>query len=207
MSNYHHLEMERAFHLCEAHGLTKPSVYQGLYNPLNRRVERELMPLLKKNRCDFVAYNPLAGGLLVGKHRPEAVVPGRFENNPNYLPRYYTEENFRAVDLLKRVCEEEGTSLLEATFKWMLRHSALSEDDGVLLGASSIEQVEQNLAACTKAGKEEEGLSEKVLSAFDQAWAITEGTSFKYWRGFSKDMPGRETMDHGASYNAAKTKA
>ena len=68
MSNYHASEVERAFALCEEHGLTKPKVYQGLYNPLNRMVEDELLPLLRKHGCAFVAYNPLAAGLLSGRH-------------------------------------------------------------------------------------------------------------------------------------------
>jgi aflatoxin B1 aldehyde reductase len=59
MSNYHASEMARAFDLCQEHGLTPPSVYQGLYNPLNRLVEEELLPILKKNGCSFIAYNPL----------------------------------------------------------------------------------------------------------------------------------------------------
>ena len=58
-SNYHASEVSRAFELCREHDLTAPSVYQGLYNPLNRLVEDELLPLLKKNDCSFVAYNPL----------------------------------------------------------------------------------------------------------------------------------------------------
>lgn len=58
-SNYHASEVSRAFELCKEHDLTAPSVYQGLYNPLNRLVEDELLPLLKKNNCSFVAYNPL----------------------------------------------------------------------------------------------------------------------------------------------------
>jgi aflatoxin B1 aldehyde reductase len=59
MSNYHASEMVRAFDLCRKHNLTPPSVYQGLYNPLNRLVEEELLPVLKMNGCSFVAYNPL----------------------------------------------------------------------------------------------------------------------------------------------------
>ena len=59
MSNYHASEMSRVFDLCREHNLTPPSVYQGLYNPLNRLVEEELLPVLKKNGCSFVAYNPL----------------------------------------------------------------------------------------------------------------------------------------------------
>merc|ERR1719273_2885095 len=129
MSNYHYLEMERAFHLCESHGLTKPSVYQGLYNPLNRMVEEDLIPLLKRNDCAFVAYNPLAAGMLAGKHNKDddKVKKGRFRNNPNYLPRFYTDENFRAVNLLKDACDKEGISLVTATYGWLLRHSALDE--------------------------------------------------------------------------------
>jgi aflatoxin B1 aldehyde reductase len=100
MSNYHALEMERAF----AIGPSPPSVYQGLYNPLNRMVEKELLPLLQKNNCSFVAYNPLAAGLLSGKYSsPDeaSVPPGRFLNNPNYLPRFYTDTNFAAVAVLR----------------------------------------------------------------------------------------------------------
>jgi aflatoxin B1 aldehyde reductase len=59
MSNYHACEVSRAFELCTEHNLSPPTVYQGLYNPLNRLVEDELLPLLKKNGCSFVAYNPL----------------------------------------------------------------------------------------------------------------------------------------------------
>ena len=59
MSNYHASEVSRAFELCKEHDLTPPTVYQGLYNPLNRLVEDDLLPLLKENGCSFVAYNPL----------------------------------------------------------------------------------------------------------------------------------------------------
>jgi aflatoxin B1 aldehyde reductase len=68
MSNYHVSEVQGAFDLCEEHSLTPPTVYQGLYNPLNRAVEEELLPVLEHNDCSFVAYNPLAAGLLAGMH-------------------------------------------------------------------------------------------------------------------------------------------
>lgn len=63
MSNYHSSEVQRAFDLCDKHGLAKPTVYQGLYNPLNRCVEEDLLPVLRKNKCKFIAYNPLAAGV------------------------------------------------------------------------------------------------------------------------------------------------
>ena len=73
-------------------------MYQGLYNPLNRRVEQELLPTLRKHNISFVAYNPLAAGLLTGKHSEGGDVPaGRFKDNPNYLDRFYKHDNFEAL--------------------------------------------------------------------------------------------------------------
>ena len=205
MSNYHVSEMERAFDLCREHGLTKPTVYQVLYNPLNRSVEKELIPLLKENGCAFVAYNPLAAGLLTGKHSRSSaeVKSGRFKDNPNYLPRFYTDDNFEATRLIQQACDDEGITMVEATYRWMLRHSALSEQDGVLLGASSLAQLDENLDACL-AGMEKEPLSADTIKAFDEAWAITENAAFPYWRSFSSDMPNGKNLDQGASYSASK---
>lgn len=206
MSNYHASEMARAFELCKEYKLTPPVVYQGLYNPLNRLVEEELLPVLKENGCSFVAYNPLAAGLLTGKHTTkDKVSQGRFKNNENYLPRFYTPSNFEAISLIRNQCEKDSISMVEATYRWLLRHSALKETDGFLLGASSIEQLDQNFSACMAANLKE-GLSPGMLSAFDKAWELTKEEAFPYWRSYSSDMPNRESLNPGASYNAAKAK-
>lgn len=218
MSNYHASEVQRAFDLCAQHSLTPPTVYQGLYNPLNRAVEAELLPVLKQNKCSFVAYNPLAAGLLAGKHtntdsnsKDNDVLKGRFQNNPNYLPRFYTQANFDAIALIRKACEAHDISMVEATYRWMLCHSALQADagDGLLLGASSLEQLDQNLAACAGAAETMEqgqGLPDDILQAFEEAWVLTKEGAFPYWRSYSADMPNRENLDQGASYDAAKKK-
>lgn len=204
MSNYHASEMERAFQICEDNNLTLPRVYQGLYNPLNRVVEQDLLPVLKKQKCSFVAYNPLAAGLLTGKHKSrDQVHAGRFKDNPNYLPRFYTDDNFAAVELIRKACETEGITMVEATYRWLLLHSALDENDGLLLGASSVAQLTQNLSACA-AAVEKGPLSPQLLEAFEEAWKITAKAAFPYWRSYSSDMPNRDSLDQGASYDAAK---
>eukprot|EP00522_Entomoneis_paludosa_P012274 CAMPEP_0172452268 /NCGR_PEP_ID=MMETSP1065-20121228/9987_1 /TAXON_ID=265537 /ORGANISM="Amphiprora paludosa, Strain CCMP125" /LENGTH=345 /DNA_ID=CAMNT_0013204305 /DNA_START=7 /DNA_END=1044 /DNA_ORIENTATION=- len=207
MSNYHASEVERAFAICQEEGWAAPTVYQGLYNPLNRMVEKELLPLLKKNKCSFIAYNPLAAGLLTGKHTSlDEVQKGRFKKNQNYLPRFYTKENFAAIDLIRQACEKEGISMVEATYRWLLCHSALDVDhnDGVLLGASSLSQLDQNLNACIVAASDNGELSQSILDAFAEGWKLTEAGAFPYWRSYSSDMPNREALDQGASYSAAK---
>jgi len=215
MSNYAAVEMQRAFEICEEHNLTKPKVYQGLYNPLNRRVEEELLPVLRRHGCSFVAYNPLAAGLLTGRHvkmnSDENVPKGRFKNNPNYLPRFYTPANFEALEVIREACEKAEISMVEATYKWLLFHSALDADkgDGLLIGASSLEQLDANLKACSVF--EDGQLPLNVREAFDKAWEVVSSVEpsevFPYWRSYSKDMPGREELDHGASYNANKVAA
>ena len=205
MSNYNAKEMTRAFQLCKEHGLTAPTVYQGLYNPLNRLVEDELLGVLHENGCSFVAFNPLAAGLLTGKHlRPDEVVKGRFKDNPNYLPRFYTPANFEALNIIRAACEKEGISMVEATYRWLIRHSSLTATDGILLGASSLEQLDENLEACL-AGGSKDGLSDEIIQAFDKAWKLTREGAFPYWRSYSSDMPNRDALDQGASYQAAKT--
>jgi aflatoxin B1 aldehyde reductase len=164
------------------------------------------LPLLKWNKCSFVAFNPLAAGLLTGKHTNQSEAQkGRFKDNPNYLPRFYTDSNFQAIEIIRKACDDEGISMVEATYRWLLRHSALEVNDGVLLGASSIEQLQQNLSGCAAAA-EKGPLPKSILEAFDQAWEITKDGAFPYWRSYSSDMPDRESLDQGASYDAAKTK-
>jgi aflatoxin B1 aldehyde reductase len=146
--------------------------------------------------------------LLTGKHTDVgSVVKGRFKNNENYLPRFYTPSNFEALQLISQQCEKDNMSMVDATFQWLLNHSALdAKIDGFLLGASSVSQLEQNLSACTRAASPDvQPLSSGLLNAFDEAWEATKDGAFPYWRSYSSDMPHRETLDPGASYNAAKT--
>eukprot|EP00429_Kryptoperidinium_foliaceum_P064781 CAMPEP_0176060776 /NCGR_PEP_ID=MMETSP0120_2-20121206/30295_1 /TAXON_ID=160619 /ORGANISM="Kryptoperidinium foliaceum, Strain CCMP 1326" /LENGTH=335 /DNA_ID=CAMNT_0017394323 /DNA_START=30 /DNA_END=1037 /DNA_ORIENTATION=- len=205
MSNYNAVEVERCCQICAERGWLTPSFYQGLYNPLNRMVEEDLLPTLRRHGIAFIAFNPLAAGLLTGKHTQGGeVAPGRFRNNPNYLPRFYTEPNFAAVNCIRAACEEHGLGMVDATYSWLLQHSQLDANlnDGLLLGASTSEQLEQNVAACAAPPS----LPPLVVAAFDKAWSTCRDGAFPYWRSYSKDQPGRETMHPGASYNAAKTR-
>lgn len=205
LSNYHAREVQRAMELCDQLGLVKPSVYQGLYNPLNRMAEEELIPTLRRHGAGFVAYNPLAAGLLTGKHaRGAAPPPGRFKDNPNYLPRFYTEPNFEAVGRIAEACAAAGITTTEGSFRWLLHGSALQPDhgDGLLVGASTVQHLKENLGACASAAP----LPLELQAVFDGAWAgdVRDGAFF-YWRSYSADQPDRQSLHQGASYEAGKT--
>lgn len=206
MSNYHEVEVQRAVELCKANEWTFPTIYQGLYNPLNRRIEKTLLPILRENNIEFIAYNALAAGLLTGKHSGHEcvsdVLPGRFKNNDNYMPRFYTNGNFRAVEIIQAALPDD-MDLVTATYVWLRRHSSLRPCDGILLGASSMEQLQSNIAACETA-EHCDPLPDSLLEAFQKAWEITEDGAFPYWRGYSADHPDRDLLDPGASYTAVK---
>ena len=118
------------------------------------------------------------------------------------MPRFYTDENFEAVERIRFACAEADVSMVAATYAWLLNYSALREADGVLLGASSLEQLDACLDACANVGD----LPDNVRDAFEGAWDLTRRGAFKYWRSYSADMPDRESRDPGAAYDAAKKK-
>ena len=92
--------------------------------------------------------------------------------------------------------------MVAATYAWLLNYSALREADGVLLGASSVDQLDVCLEACANIVD----LPSNVKDAFDGAWEVTRPGGFKYWRSYSADMPDKESRDPGAAYDAAKKK-
>jgi aflatoxin B1 aldehyde reductase len=181
MSNFPAWQAVDAWHICKARGWPTPTVYQGLYNGLSRKVEAELFPALRELGMRFYAYNPLAGGILAGKHAEflEEPEPGRFTHRPNYKDRYWKESFFAAMHALTAACEAEEVSLVAAAFRWLAYHSALDADagDGILIGASRLSQLEQNIKAI-----EMGPLPESIGEAFEVAWGAAMPDSPDYFR-------------------------
>jgi aflatoxin B1 aldehyde reductase len=91
LSNYPAWEVVYIHSYCQQRGWVLPTVYQGMYNPLTREVERELFPALEKLNIRFYAFNPLCGGLLTGKHKYESLEEStgtRFDKKSSYENRY-----------------------------------------------------------------------------------------------------------------------
>jgi aflatoxin B1 aldehyde reductase len=78
---------------------------------------------------------------------------------------YVNDTSLKLHEDLTKACDEAGLKLKDATLRWMMHHSALASNDGVILGASSSEQMEENLKAC-----EGGPLPESVVAAFQELW-------------------------------------
>jgi len=147
----------------------KPApIAQQMYNLIARGVEQEFIPFAKRHNISVVAYNPLAGGLLTGKHSQAQIIPGtRFDNNRMYQDRYWHAQNFEAVTALAEIAKKAGRSLVSLAFGWLLQHEDL---DCVILGASRPEQLEQNLAAC-----QEGPIAPALMRECDEVWQRLRG--------------------------------
>ena len=180
LSNYPAWMVADIYHVCNQRGWIKPTVYEGIYNPLARKVEIELMDCLRYFNIRFHAYNPLAGGLLSGRYKKMEEVPlsGRFVNRPNYQSRYWKKSCFQALDLLRKVSYSSGISIPELTYRWLVHHSILRADmsDAVIIGASSLKHLRQNLDAAQKPA-----LPTNIASVFDEVWEISKSDSPEYF--------------------------
>ncbi len=183
LSNYPAWQVVDISYKCDKIGCPRPTVYQGMYNALCRNVEPELFPAIRALGMRFYAFNPLAGGLLSGKHHhfEDAPEPGRFARLKSYRDRYWKHSYFDAVEAIREACEKEGIPMVEAAYRWLVNHSCMNAElnDGILLGASRQEQMEQNLAAATKGP-----LPESIVSAMDEAWEIAKPDSPAYFKFF-----------------------
>ncbi len=146
-----------------------------MYNLIARGIEQEYLPMCREFGVSNIVYNPLAGGLLTGKQRRDAPLPGtRFDNNRMYLDRYWHQADFDAVDQLQQIATAAGRSLLSMSLNWLYHHTV---SDCIILGASKIEHLEQNLSVLRDGP-----LDVETLQGCDKVWAALRGPTPKYNR-------------------------
>ncbi len=176
VSNYAAWQVAEIHCISNESGYKPPFISQPMYNLLARAIEDEYLPFCRRYGVAVVPYNPLAGGLLTGKQSPAGnpVAGSRFDGNKMYLDRYWHDDDFAAVEELKAVARDAGKTLVELALQWVLSREQV---DSVILGASRLEQLEENLKAC-----EGPRLSSDVLEKCDDVWRRLRGVTPKYNR-------------------------
>ncbi|MFN0318143.1 MAG: aldo/keto reductase [Burkholderiales bacterium] len=149
VSNYHAYKVARSLGRSEALGLAKYVSVQPRYNLLFRQIERELLALCAEEGLAVMPYNPLAGGLLTGKHRRASAPPegSRFTlgtAGKMYTERYWNEREFSAIESLGQIAKENGTELTTLAVAWVLANPVITTP---IIGASKPEQLKASMAA------------------------------------------------------------
>jgi aryl-alcohol dehydrogenase (NADP+) len=162
-SNFLAYQVARAVGRSEALGVARFDSVQPRYNLLFRQIERELLPLCGEENIGVIPYNPIAGGMLSGKHRAGSPTEGtRFTLGSaagTYQGRYWNDEAFDTVEKLRPLADEAGMSLVQLAVAWVLANPAVTAP---IVGASRPEQLADSIKAA------ESSLSADLLERLDE---------------------------------------
>ncbi|EON96959.1 putative aldo keto reductase protein [Phaeoacremonium minimum UCRPA7] len=187
ISNFTSWEVAKICEICNANGWVRPVVFQGLYNAVFRGVEQELLPCLRHYGIAFYSYQPLAGGFLTTRYR-RGMADDEEEAGSRFDPKrwqgglhralYWHKDYFDALeDIIRPAIAKHGLTEAECALRWVSHHSPLSRDQGdtILIGASSVKQLEHNLIDLEKGP-----LPGDVVKALDAAWTKVKGVAIPY---------------------------
>jgi aflatoxin B1 aldehyde reductase len=185
ISNFLSYEVAIVCEICDKNGWIKPTVYQGIYHALQRSIEAELFPCLRHYGISLYAFQPLAAGFLTGRYQRNQ---SEFEEGSRFDPkqsvgrmtqgRYFNDSYFDAIDVIRPVADKHGLTIAEVALRWLKHHSMLvvENHDAIIVGASSLKHLEENLVDLEKGP-----LPEDVLEALEKAWLLTKPVAPKYW--------------------------
>jgi aryl-alcohol dehydrogenase-like predicted oxidoreductase len=138
-------------------GLNRFVCEQPPYNLLDRRIERELLPMAQTYGFGIIPWSPLAGGLLTGKYRrnqdtPEDARYADTEGRP-WMERRLTEGVYDAVEMLEPIAKSKGCTLSQLVLAWVAQRPGVTSP---IIGPRTMAQLEDNLGALDISFTEEE---------------------------------------------------
>jgi aryl-alcohol dehydrogenase-like predicted oxidoreductase len=127
------------------YGLERFVVEQSPYSLLDRRVERELLPMAASYGSGVMVWSPLSGGMLTGKYRDGKTAGGRLAGDDSeWVRRHFVPAAFAVVDELAAIAKAKGCTPAQLALAWTLARPEISS---VVLGARTPEQLDDQLAA------------------------------------------------------------
>lgn len=158
-------DIEEAYRLSRELGLTPPTMEQPEYNMFNRKkLEKEYLGLFKKEKLGTTIWSPLSSGFLTGKYL-EGEPKGARTSLKNYKfikDRFQSEDfkgNYEKVERLKKLASDAGLPLPNMAIGWCLKNENVST---VILGASNLDQLKQNLDTYKYLDIIDDSLMEKI---------------------------------------------
>ena len=142
LSNYSAEQTQKAVSILKELG-TPCLIHQPRYNIFDRWVEDGLLDVLEENGIGCIPFSPLAQGLLTSRYLKTIPEDSRMAKPHGFLKRdAFTEEKKKAITGLNELAQKRGQSLAQMSLAWLLKDKRITS---VLIGASSVKQLEDNL--------------------------------------------------------------
>ncbi|MFB6561091.1 L-glyceraldehyde 3-phosphate reductase [Streptomyces sp. NPDC056400] len=154
----------------------RPLIHQPSYSMINRWTEEDgLLDTLEDVGMGCISFAPLAQGMLTGKYLKGIPADSRAAQGKSLNPDLLSDEVLRRLTGLNEIAARRGQSLAQLALKWVLRDDRMTS---ALIGASSVPQLEENVAALASAP-----LGEDELKEIDSLAVSTPGTNIWAQRG------------------------
>ena len=167
VSNWTAWKIARALGISEAKGYARFETLQAYYSIAGRDLERELVPMLTEEKLGLMVWSPLAGGLLSGKFGPGAPTPEGARRTAFDFPPVDTARAWACVAVMREVAAAHGVSVAQVALAWLL---AKPQVMSIIIGAKTLAQLEDNLAAADLALTAEELARLDEVSALPQEY-------------------------------------
>lgn len=203
LSNFLPGEVEQVVQICKDNHYIAPTVYQGSYNAVQRLMEVELLPILRKHKISYYAYSPSAGGFLA--KTPEQL---NAKSSARWQASTFAGDMYRNLYADKpaiieglaswhQIAAAEGATGIDMAYRWVVHNSALdgSLGDSVIFGALREDHLRGTLAAV-----KEGPLSKESVAKIEEIWDRVKGDSHldnfnDYLEEFFKKNPVAHSSD------------
>lgn len=171
ISNFKAWQLMRAQALADALGAHRFIAAQYQYSLVEREIEREFVDLCASEGLGLVPWGPLGGGFLTGKYTRGGAGAGRIADTPaeaeEYWERRATERNWATVECVREIADRLDAEPSQVALAWLLRRPQV---DSVILGARTLAQLHDNLAAARLAVPADDLASLTRVSALPEAY-------------------------------------
>ncbi|MGX5805472.1 aldo/keto reductase [Bradyrhizobium sp. Arg314] len=144
LSNWQAWRIAKALGIAERLGYMRFETVQSYYSIAGRDLEREIVPLLNEEKLGLMVWSPMAGGLLSGKYGPGAPDNGKGRRNSFNFPPVNEDRAWAAVAVMREIAKKYDVSVATVALGYVLKKPFVMS---VIIGASCMDQLEQNLAA------------------------------------------------------------
>lgn len=186
VSNWQAWKIAKALGISEARDYARFETLQAYYSIAGRDLERELVPMLTAERLGLMVWSPLAGGLLSGKFGPGSNNPTDARRTNFDFPPVDKDRAWKCVEVMREVGEAHGVSVARVALAWLLAKPAVMS---IIIGAKTLEQLDDNLAAAelTLSAEQMARLDEvSALPAEYPAWMLARQGASRIPRPFQK---------------------